>query len=155
MLAAAIGFAAAPPDTGKNMQPLLAYEGTWKVSRAGTPKPDTLINKCALLGQFFVCAQNVNGEPGPLLVFLQQGAPGHYLTQTIMPSGRATGLTDLTITADTWTYLSRQNEAGTTTYYKTINAFSGKNKIHFENSHSSNGKDFTPDSSGDELKVTK
>ena len=142
-------------NAAKDFEPLMAYAGTWQVSRAGAPKPETLINKCEVLGEFFACAQNVDGQAGPLVVFLRHGEPGHYQVQNIMPSGRATGLTELQLTGNTWTYFNRQSENGVATYYKTTNVFSGKNKIHFESSHSSNNKDFTVDASGDEVKVVK
>jgi hypothetical protein len=155
---ALLGSAATPPASSKaDFAPLLAYQGTWHVMRkdAKDPKPDILINHCSLLGQFFACAQNVNAQPGALVVFLHKGAPGHFLVQNIMPDGRATGLTDLTVNGDTWTYMDRRDENGQTTFYRTLNVFSGRNKIHFESSHSKNGKDYSVDLSGDESRVSQ
>jgi hypothetical protein len=86
-------------------------------------------------------------------VFLPAGKPEHFYTQSIMPDGRATGRNDLQISGDVWTYTSRRDEGGKTTFYRTLNTFSGKSRIHFESDHSDNGKDWTVDASGDELHV--
>jgi hypothetical protein len=136
--------------------PLWLYDGTWHVSRKDQPagaKPDTLSNQCALLGKFFTCSQVVNGAQQGLVVFLPANGPGHFYTQSIMPDGRATGRNELQISGDTWTYTSRRDEGGKTTFYRTLNTFNGKTKIHFESSHSENNKDWTIDSSGDEVRV--
>jgi hypothetical protein len=136
--------------------PLWLYDGTWQVSHkdnAAGAKPDILSNQCALLGKFFTCSQVVNGAQQGLLVFLPATQPGHFYTQSIMPDGRATGRNDLQISGDTWTYTSRRDEGGRTTFYRTLNVFTGKTKIHFESSHSANNKDWTVDSAGDEVHV--
>ena len=133
---------------------LRLYEGTWQVTRKGSIKPDVLINHCALLGQFYACAQNVNGTPGGLVVFLPiNGQPGHFFTQTILPEGRATGRDELTIDGNQWTYTSRRDQDGKTTWFRTINTFSDKNHIHFEQGESTNNKDWTVQNSGDELRT--
>jgi hypothetical protein len=157
LLLAAMGMFAAAPSVNADFEPLWAYQGTWHVVRkdAKDGKADIMINRCAALGQFFSCAQNVNGQPGDLIVFLRRGEPGHYVTQTLMPDGRATGLSDLEIKEGKWVYSIRRNENGGTTYYKTVNTFAGKNNIHFETSHSTNGKDFAVDASGEETRVSK
>jgi hypothetical protein len=132
--------------------PLWLYQGTWQVSRKDA-KPELLINQCALLGKFFTCSQNVDGAQQGLVVFLPANGPGHFYTQTIMPDGRATGRTDLQISGDIWTYSSRRDEDGKTTFYRTLNTFSGKSRIHFESAHSDDGKNWTVDAAGDEVQV--
>lgn len=158
LLTLALGFQAhsAAKATDPNYAALAVYEGTWQVSRANRPpgsKPEVLANQCALIGIYFVCQQTVNGKAGSLLVFIPTGQPGRYYTQTIMPEGRATGRDDLEIAGDRWTYSSKRLNQGTTTYYRTTNVFQGKNKIHFEQAESTNGKEWSVKNSGDEVRL--
>lgn len=139
---------AAKPDFG----PLTVYEGTWRVTIANQA-PETLMNKCAALGIYFACSQNVNGAESGLLIFIPSGAAGHYLTQSIRPDGRATGLDQMQIGGNVWTFMSRRDEYGKTTFYRTLNTFSGKNHIHFESGHSSDQKNWTVDRSGDDTRI--
>ena len=140
-----------PADYGA----LWRYQGTWQIvsKNRAAAKPETLVNQCAVLGHFFACGQNVNGTPGGLVVFIPSGKPDHFYTQTIMPEGRATGRDDLEISGEQWIYTSRRDEGGKTTYFRTTNSFSGKNRIHFEQSQSSNGTQWDVQSSGDEVRV--
>jgi hypothetical protein len=135
------------------LAPLWLYQGAWQVSRAGAAKPDRLMNQCAELGHYFACQQTVNGVPGNLLVVVPTDQPGKYRTQVIEPSGRATGLSDLSIEGDRWSFSSRWNQGDKTTYYRTINIFSGKNRIHFEQDESPDGKSWTTKNSGDEVRA--
>jgi hypothetical protein len=136
--------------------PLWAYQGAWQVTRANlapAAKPDELVNQCALLGKYFVCQQTINEKQGNLLVFVAADKPGHYYTQNITPEGRATGRADLDISGDRWTYTSTWDQGGKTTYYRTTNIFTGKDKIHFEQAESPDGKDYKVTGSGDEVKI--
>jgi hypothetical protein len=136
--------------------PLLAYQGTWSVTRANAApgsKPEELVNHCAVLGQYFACQQTVNGQAGNLVVFIATTKPGHYYTQNITSEGRATGRADLQVAGDQWTYTNTWDQGGKTTYYRTTNSWGGKNKIHFEQAESDDGKDYKITGSGDEVKV--
>ena len=136
--------------------PLWSYQGTWHITRSNAApgaKPEELVNHCAELGKYFACQQVINGQTGNLVVFISTSKPGHYYTQNITPEGRATGRADLQISGDQWTYLSTWDEGGKTTYYRTTNLFTGKNKIHFEQAESSDGKDYKVTGSGDEVRV--
>jgi len=149
-------FAAAPVNSA--LEPLMAYQGTWQVTRTGggaTAKPDRLVNRCMALGIYFVCDQSVNDKPTALLVFLSAGQPGHYHTQSILPEGRATGLDDLQISGNRWTFTSRRHLGGNTTYFRNTNVFTDANHIHFENAQSPNGKDWTVQESGDETRLSR
>src|SRR5215469_1743738 len=75
--------------------PLWLYNGAWQVIRKDAPKPDQLVNECALVGRYFACQQTVNCTPSELLVFIPAKTAGHYYTQTINPDGRAGGRGDL------------------------------------------------------------
>ena len=132
------------------------YEGTWLVSKKNQPpgaKPDELTNQCALVGKYFTCAQTVNGQPSELLVFIPTAAPGSYNTQSVMPDGRAAGRGSLEISGNIWTFSSSWNQGGRTTYYKTVNTFSGKDRIHFEQQESMDRNDWKTTNSGDEARA--
>jgi hypothetical protein len=143
--------------SGAPLSPLWLYQGSWQVTRANSGaagKPDRLINDCAQIGMYFACQQTVNGTPVGLLVIISTQKPGHFHTQTILPEGRATGLDDLEISGSQWVFTSSRREGGRTTYYRTTNTFSSKTKIHFERAESTDSKQWTTKSSGDEAKLS-
>lgn len=138
--------------------PLWLYNGSWRVTRkdlAPGAKPDELINECALVGKYFVCQQTVNGTAGALLIFIPTAEPGRYYTQNVRPDGLASRRGDLQIEGDVWTYRTTWDQGGTTTYYKTVNTFSGKDRIHFEQLESKNNKDWHSSNSGDEVRIAR
>jgi hypothetical protein len=143
---------------GAAMEPLQAYQGTWQVTRSDSgahAQPERLTNRCLTLGIYFACEQRVNGKPTALLVFLSTDQPGHYHTQSILPEGRATGLDDLQISGNRWTFTSRRHQGGDVTYFQNTNVFTDANHIHFENAQSPNGKQWTVQESGDEVRVAR
>jgi hypothetical protein len=149
------GRLAAAPDPV--YAPLWLYQGTWHVTpsgRAPGAKPDVLVNQCALVGKYFTCQQTVNGTVSALIVFIPTGQPGHFHNQAIMPSGRAGGLGELEINGDRWVYSNGQLQGGKTKHFRNINVFTGKNKIHYEQSESFDEKDWKVTASGDEVRVT-
>lgn len=135
--------------------PLMLYNGTWHVTRKDSPKPDTMANLCTKVGHFFTCDQTINGGPGSLLVFIPRtDKPGQYYTQNIRPEGRATSRGDLQINGDVWTFLTNwDNGSGHTTYYKTVDTFIGRTRIHYEQSESSNNKDWTVTNTGEQTRA--
>lgn len=136
--------------------PLWAYQGVWEVTGAGQgQKPYELSIQCSLIGTYFACQQTVGGKTGGLLVIIPTGQPGRYYTQTIMPEGRATGRDDLEISGTQWIFRSRRQEGGKITQYRTINNFVGKDRIHFEQAQSTDGKQWTVTNSGDERRLAK
>lgn len=135
------------------LAPLWLYQGDWQITQSGSAKSERLVNQCAELGHYFACQQTENGVPGNLLVIVPTDEHGKYHTQVIEPSGRATGLSDLSIDGERWSFSSRWNQGDKTTYYRTINTFSGKNRIHFEQDESPDGKSWTTKSSGDERRA--
>jgi hypothetical protein len=162
LLTLLLAFQAMRPGTSARIAahaiyaPLWLYNGSWKVSKkdsATGAKPDELLNECAQVGRYFTCQQTVNGVPSELLVFLPAKTTGQYYTQSIMPDGRAGGRGDLAIDGDKWIYSSNWNEGGKTTFYKTVNVFSGKDRIHYEQQESTNNKDWKTTGSGDEVRT--
>ena len=109
-----------------------------------------------LVGKYFACQQTVNGQTGALLIFIPKANnTGHYYTQNVNLQGRASGVGDLEISGDRWVYSSRWDQGGgKSTYYRTTNVFSGKNRIHYEQAESSNGRDWKVTNSGDEVRVS-
>ncbi len=134
--------------------PLRLYEGAWQVTSTPTSagkKPDRLVNDCAQAGRYFACQQTVNGKPGALVVFIPGTMPGHYHTQIVLPDGTALGPAGtLTIAGDRWTYLGEPDAKGVR--YRTINVFSGRDRIHFESARSTDGKTWTVTMAGDETR---
>lgn len=73
-----------------------------------------------------------------------------------MPSGLAAGRGELEIAGDHWTYSSKyQDDSGKTIYHHTTNIFTGKDKIHYEQSESTDGEHWTVKGGGDEVRITK
>jgi hypothetical protein len=139
---------AADPDA-----PLRLYAGSWQVTQT-TPagkQPYRLVNDCARIGRYFACQQTVNGTPGPLVVFVPGAVPGHYHTQIVLPDGAALGPPGtLTIAGDHWTYLGEPDAKGLR--YRTVNIFSGRDRIHFESARSTDGKTWTVTMAGNETR---
>lgn len=150
-----VSLAPAAPVANAVYAPLMLYQGTWKVSRsdlAAGAKPDELKNQCALLGKFYACQQTINGQQGALVVFIPAAAAGQYYTQNVRVDGFASGRGNLEIAGDRWTYTNTRDDSGRTIYYRTINAFNGKNRIHFESAESNDGKSWKVTGSGDEVR---
>lgn len=135
--------------------PLRLYEGAWQVTQSAPTtgrKSDRLVNDCAQVGRYFACQQTVNGKPGALVVFIPDAVPGHYHTQIVRLDGAALGPPGtLTIAGDHWTYLGEPDAKGLR--YRTVNIFSGRDRIHFESARSTDGKTWTVTMAGDEERV--
>lgn len=136
--------------------PLRLYDGNWRVTRTNAPagsKPDELNNQCLAIGKYFACQQTVNGGVSALLIFVPSDKPGHFFTQSVNTQGRALGRGDLEITGNRWVFSSSWDQGGKTTYYQTINTFTGRDHIHFEQQESGNRTDWKTTSSGDDVRV--
>lgn len=155
LLTAFLFPAAAPQDV---YTPLRLYNGPWTVTMrdaaSGKTRTDTLLNACSLLGQYYTCQQTVNGKVTALVVFIPAATPGQYFTQNVLPDGSATGRGDLAITGGHWVYSGHSEENGKTTWYRTINDFTGNDRIHFESARSTDGKTWSVTLSGDEVRGT-
>ncbi len=153
-LPAAILAAACPlAQAADAYAPLRLYQGTWKATRkpsGGAAASNVLVNQCEKLGPFFECLQTVDGKTGALILFLPSGPEGHYYTQAVTAEGFATGRGDLVIEGSRWTYSSKSQQDGKVTYQRTVNVFSGEDRIHFEQAESTDGEHWTTQASGDE-----
>ena len=151
MLFTALAFCAADPYAA-----LRLYSGSWRVGRsdmAPGAKPEDLTNQCTVVGKYFVCQQTVNGAVTSLMIFVPADQSGHYYTQNVNPQGRALGRGDLEISGDHWVFSNSWDQGGKTTFYRTLNTFTGRDHIHFEQQESTNRKDWVTKSSGDETRV--
>jgi hypothetical protein len=147
--AATIGKAPHDPMYG----PLWLYKGTWDATRtAPTPKRDVIANDCSRVGRYFICQQTVNDTMSGLIIFLPRAKRGLYVTQGVNAEGFALGRGTLVIDGDHWTYGSVDRSNDSTTYYRTTNVFTGKDRIHFESSQSRDSVTWTAGTAGDEVR---
>jgi hypothetical protein len=139
-------------------EPLWLYQGSFEVTMnipGSKPVSNKIQNDCTDFGQFFVCQQTVDGKVVALLTFTPAEKKGHYYTDPVFPDGRSAGRGDLEIDGDRWTYPSKEERNGETKYFKITNVFSGKDRIHFERSESTDGKTWTTLATGDEVRTSR
>ena len=158
-LSAQTASGALPPEDAAYV-PLRLYEGSWDSVGAGADaKTVHLTNHCARAYKFFVCEQVVDGNSQALIIFLPQGVRGTtqtYLTQVLATSASKPGpWNKLEITGDNWLYTSESQEGGSTVHWRTVNVFTGKDKIHFEIGRSADGKTWQTTMSGDERRSSQ
>ncbi len=142
------------PGSAQAFSPISLYQGTWQVTPGMSGSaPDTLSNQCEEFTEYYACQQTVNGKAGALIVFVYTGTTGQYNTQAILPNGFAQGRGDLLIEGSRWTFSGKKTDGGKTTYFRTVNDWRGHDRIHFEVSHSVDGKTWVVDHQGDERRM--
>ena len=118
-----------------------------------------IANHCERTGVFFVCEQMINGKSEDLVVFLPTGVSGTtfiYKTAGLSVSGEAPGdWGKLEIQGERWTYSSEDTEKDAKVYWRTINLFSGPDKIHFEVQRSNDGATWETKRTGEERRTAK
>lgn len=140
---------------------LTILNGEWTVTSphtmAGPGKTDSLVNHCYLTDAYYTCEQVVNGKPMALIVFTATETAGSYHTQIVLPNGYSTGRADLKIDGSHWTYLgkSTSDDGKTTTWYRTENVFTGRDRIHFEQYESNDNTSWKKTNEGDETRSSK
>lgn len=133
--------------------PLELLNGAWKITPGHHSRPyDTLVNHCHREDLYYSCTQTVDGVLSALLVYVPTDVPGRYHSQVVLPSGEALGRSNITIAGDLWTYDSQEDREGKTYYYRTVNTFTGKDKIHYSQQTSTDGVHFDEKSSGDSVR---
>ena len=141
------------------LAPISVYDGGWTITAtttmAGAGKPDELVNHCSRATAYYACEQVVNGKPMALIVFTATEVPGKFHTQVVLPDGFSTGRGDLTISDNHWTFLGKDVEKDKTTYFRTENYFTGRDKIHFEQYESTDNKTWVKKNEGDEVRASK
>jgi hypothetical protein len=134
--------------------PLRLYDGTWIAiggDKGAAPKTTRIANICRRVGAYFTCQQTVDGKLSNLIVFIPDGAHGHYYLQAVLPDGHATGRGELTIAGPLWSYLNHGDENGAAVLYRTTNHFTDNSHIHYEMSQSRDGgKTWITTGGGDE-----
>lgn len=139
--------------------PLRLYDGKWDMAPSGDAKDAMhLENHCTKTGLFFVCEQIVGGKTGGLLVFLPVAKMANggeeYRTQALAPDASPGGeWGKLTIEGDRWIYSWENLKNGKKVYGRTVNIFTGTDKIHFEVQSSDDGQAWKVQKSGDEERV--
>jgi hypothetical protein len=134
--------------------PLWLYSGSWRITRKEQPA-GKLTNQCVRVGRYFTCEQTVNGVPGNLMIIIPiPNKPGRYYTQNVRPEGRASARSELEIQGDRWVFTSAWDQGGSTVYYRTTNVFTGKNKIVYDQAESTDNKNWTIKSSGEETRLS-
>ena len=137
------------------LTPIEIYNGAWTVTPV-TPKgpgaPDKLINHCFETDAYYLCEQKVNGKAVSLVVFTPTEKANQFHVQNVLPTGFATGRTDLTLDGPHWTYSSKDVDGAVTSWYRTENYFTGRDKIHFEQYKSSDGQHWDKNGEGDEVR---
>jgi hypothetical protein len=139
--------------------PLKLYDGKWEVHASDEASVTHLENHCVKTGLFFACEQVVNGKTVALVVFLPiaKTATGgeEYRTQPLRPDASAGGdWGKLTIEDDRWVYSWEGTDQGKKVFWRNVNTFSGKDRIHFEVQNSSDGTTWKTQKSGDESRGT-
>ncbi len=141
--------------------PLRLYDGKWDLVPASDGKPADPVhveNHCAKVGDFFACNQFVNGKNMALVVFL----PSHplenggyaYRNQALGVEGDdPSRWGKVEIVGDRWVYSSDNTDKEKKTYWRTVNLFTGADKIHFEVQKSDDGVKWTTTMSGDEARA--
>ncbi len=146
----------APPATppANWMTPLRLYEGTWVVKGEHSDRSQTYTDTCQTSGsRFYECEHVVDGETISLQVFVPGDEPGHYYTQSVLPSGTALGRGDLAITGDTWVFNMRTvKESGAVEYQRFTRVYSGRDKdtIHYVLERSDDGLHWATANTGTE-----
>jgi len=135
--------------------PLKLYQGRWAVTSDREGKVTMVENRCARTGLFFACEQLVEGKTRALVVFLPDGRTSDglfYHTQTLTPTAATPSpWSALTIDGDRWTYAGPHT--GKAAWRRTINLFSGSDRIRFEIQESKDGNTWTTKTSGDERRA--
>ena len=146
---------------GDPYAPLRLYDGKWDLVPASSGKAAEtmhLENDCAKVGEFFACDQIVNGKNTALVIFLpvralESGGYAYRNQGLGVEGGGFGGWGNLEIVGDRWVYSSEETDNGKKTYHRTLNVFSGTDKIHFEVQRSDDGTKWTTTMSGDEARA--
>lgn len=147
-------ISAAPSQAATNPYvPLALYQGTWRELPSGR-KPFQLANVCGRIGDYFACQQAVHGDAAVLLVFIPAKEAGHYYTQSVLPNGWAGARGELQIQGSYWVFQSKAQTGNRSVYYRTINRFSGENRIRYEIYQSTDHQHWKRTGGGDEIRLS-
>jgi hypothetical protein len=123
----------------------LPFETLGRYVRRATPaEPVPIENHCAKVGEFFAGNQFVNGKNGALVIFLplhplENGGYAYCNQARRVEGDDPSTWGNLEIVGDRWVYSSDEVDKGKKIYWRTINVFSGTDKIHFEVQRSEDG----------------
>ena len=135
------------------LEQLTVYAGSWTVDAPATSSAaahaDHLTNHCHMTDAFYTCEQVVNGKSVALLVFTATDTPGLFHSQVVLPDGHAAGRSDVTISGNHWTYLSKEGSP----QFKVENTFTGRDRIHYEQFQAAPDGSWTKTGEGNEVRV--
>ena len=147
-------------DAPSPLDRLNVFAGTWKsdIQNFKTPYSEessgssTLVNQCWKAGAFFICNQSVDGVSRTMLVFTYKGGDTYNEAAISAENGRASNGT-LLIDGGVWTFPGESHKLGQTTYYRTVNIYSGNDSLDFREEYSTDQQTWTLMSKGHETRV--
>ena len=153
-----VSAAAAAADGG--LDRIAVYAGTWHTqaedyatpySKAGT-ETGVLHNDCWRGRAFYTCEQIVDGQPKALIVFQRGKDDDHYVTHALPADGSAGGDGTLIVAGGRWTFPWQFGDHGKTVYARTVNVFSGRDRIDYRQEYSYDQVHWTPMAKGTETR---
>jgi hypothetical protein len=148
---------AVPAAADNPYAPLQLYDGGWIVE-SSDGKTTHVENHCARTGLFFACEQVVNGKPEALVVFLPRGRTEEgqtYRTQALKAdAGPPAPWYHLVIDGEHWVYSAgADKDKHRPLHERTVNDFSGPDRIRFAVQTSKDGKTWTTTLRGEERRA--
>jgi hypothetical protein len=151
------GGALLAADSADPYAALKMLDGKWEVMFSEQKIPTQLENHCAKTGLFFACEQVVDGKTAALVVYLPgistpTGAQ-EYKTRVLTPAAKGgCDWNRLTIEGDKWFYTWESTDDGKKTFWRNVNTFAGRDRIHFEIQHSPDGAQWTTEKQGNDIR---
>jgi hypothetical protein len=144
-------------DSGDPYAVLKMLDGKWEVTSGEQKVPTQLENRCAKTGLFYMCEQVVDGKTAALVVYLPLGSTHtgaqEYKTRVLTPDAKGGGdWNKLTIEGDKWFYAWESTDDGKKTFWRNVNTFAGKDRIHFEIQHSADGANWMTEKQGNDVR---
>lgn len=153
-----VSATAAAADGG--LDRIAVYAGTWHTqaehyatpySKAGK-ETATQHNDCWRGRAFYACEQIVDGQPKALIVFQRGKDDDHYVTHALPVDGSAGGDGTLIVAGGRWTFPWQFGDHGKTVYARTVNVFSGRDRIDYRQEYSYDQVHWTPMAKGTETR---
>lgn len=151
---------AAAQAASDGLDRITVYAGTWHTqaehyatpySKAGK-ETGTLHNDCWRGRMFYACEQIVDGQSKALIVFQRGKDDNHYVTHALPADGSGGGDGTLIVEGERWTFPWQFSDHGKTVYARTVNVFSGRDRIDYRQEYSLDQVHWTPMATGRETR---